>query len=232
MNVRAPISAWPAQVAGYDGHMADKTFSKGDKVEWNSHGGKAVGKVERKHPVQVRDLEFLKANTDRRTKMTVPGPFTMSQQAQNDHYESEAQLALDYPAAVNAEIRDLFAAGAGMLYLFRTLGVRGPGAVVGGLAFMLSPYSLDYAARISVTLLPWAALPWMLALVVRALRDQEDGECEGEGLDPTWSTHVRLLPKVRACVSDGGRVPHYGRIETVRQGETANLSDRKWGNRP
>jgi hypothetical protein len=48
VNVRAPISAWPAQVAGYDGHMADKTFSKGDKVEWNSHGGKAVGKVERK----------------------------------------------------------------------------------------------------------------------------------------------------------------------------------------
>ncbi len=70
----------------------------------------------------------------------------------------------------------LFAAGAGMLYLFRTLGVRGPGAVVGGIAFMLSPYSLDYAARISVILLPWAALPWMLALVVRALRDQADGD--------------------------------------------------------
>ena len=78
---------------------------------------RVVGKVERKHPVQVGDLEFLKANTDRRTKMTVPGPFTMSQQAQNDHYESEAQLALDYAAAVNAEIRDLFAAGADIVQI-------------------------------------------------------------------------------------------------------------------
>jgi len=78
---------------------------------------RVVGKVERKHPVQVRDLEFLKANTDRLTKMTVPGPFTMSQQAQNDHYESEAQLALDYAAAVNAEIRDLFAAGADIVQI-------------------------------------------------------------------------------------------------------------------
>ena len=78
---------------------------------------RVVGRVERKHPVQVGDLEFLRANTDRRTKMTVPGPFTMSQQAQNDHYESEAQLALDYAAAVNAEIRDLFAAGADIVQI-------------------------------------------------------------------------------------------------------------------
>ncbi|MFM7616424.1 MAG: alpha-(1-_3)-arabinofuranosyltransferase family protein [Actinomycetes bacterium] len=64
----------------------------------------------------------------------------------------------------------LLAAGLGMLFLFRTLGVRGAGAVVGALAFMLSPYLLDYAARISVILLPWAGLPWMLAFVIRALR--------------------------------------------------------------
>ncbi len=64
----------------------------------------------------------------------------------------------------------LFAA-LGMLYLFRTLALRGPGVVVGALAYMLSPYSLDYAARISVILLPWAALPWLLAFVIRALRD-------------------------------------------------------------
>ena len=64
----------------------------------------------------------------------------------------------------------LFAAGLGALYLFRTLGVRGAGAVVGAMAFMLSPYLLDYAARISVILLPWAGLPWMLAFVIRALR--------------------------------------------------------------
>ena len=65
----------------------------------------------------------------------------------------------------------LFAAGVGMLYLLRTLGMRGPGAVAAALVFMLSPYSLDYAARISVILLPWAGLPWMVALVVRALRE-------------------------------------------------------------
>jgi len=64
----------------------------------------------------------------------------------------------------------LLFAGLGMLYLFRTLGLRGAGATVGALAFMLSPYSLDYAARISVILLPWAGLPWMLAFLIRGLR--------------------------------------------------------------
>jgi len=71
-----------------------------------------VGRVRRKHPVEVDDLLFLKRNTSRKTKMTVPGPFTMSQQAQNDFYQSEDEAAMDYAAAVNAEIRDLFAAGA------------------------------------------------------------------------------------------------------------------------
>jgi 5-methyltetrahydropteroyltriglutamate--homocysteine methyltransferase len=73
---------------------------------------RVVGKVRRRHPVQVRDVKFLRANTDRAIKMTVPGPFTMSQQAQNDFYQDEEELALDYAAAVNAEIKDLFAAGA------------------------------------------------------------------------------------------------------------------------
>lgn len=70
------------------------------------------GKIRRKHSVGVRDMEFLRANTDRLVKMTVPGPFTMSQQAQNDFYESPADLAMDYAVAVNEEIKDLFAAGA------------------------------------------------------------------------------------------------------------------------
>jgi arabinofuranan 3-O-arabinosyltransferase len=64
----------------------------------------------------------------------------------------------------------VFFAGAGVLYLLRTIDMRGPGAVVAALAYMLSPYSLHYAARISVILLPWAGLGWMLALMVRALR--------------------------------------------------------------
>src|SRR5262245_5688791 len=71
-----------------------------------------VGKIRRKHPVEVEDLVFLRRNTQRKIKITVPGPFTMSQQAQNDFYKSEEEAAMDYAVAVNAEIRDLFAAGA------------------------------------------------------------------------------------------------------------------------
>jgi 5-methyltetrahydropteroyltriglutamate--homocysteine methyltransferase len=78
---------------------------------------RVVGKVRRRHPVQVRDLEFLRANTDRMIKMTVPGPFTMSQQAQNDFYQDEEEMALDYAAAVNAEIKDLFGAGADVVQI-------------------------------------------------------------------------------------------------------------------
>ena len=73
---------------------------------------RVVGPVRRRHPVEVRDVEFLRANTSRKIKITVPGPFTMSQQAQDDYYKDEAALAMDYAAAVNAEIKDLFAAGA------------------------------------------------------------------------------------------------------------------------
>ena len=73
---------------------------------------RVVGPVKRRYPVQVRDVEFLRANTDRPIKITVPGPFTMSQQAQDDYYKDEMALAMDYAAAVNVEIEDLFAAGA------------------------------------------------------------------------------------------------------------------------
>jgi 5-methyltetrahydropteroyltriglutamate--homocysteine methyltransferase len=73
---------------------------------------RVVGRVRRLHAVNVRDVEFLRAHTTRQIKVTVPGPFTMTQLAQNDYYASHAELALDYAAAVNAEIRDLFAAGA------------------------------------------------------------------------------------------------------------------------
>jgi 5-methyltetrahydropteroyltriglutamate--homocysteine methyltransferase len=71
-----------------------------------------VGRIRRKHPVEVEDLKFLKRHTTRKVKMTVPGPFTMTQQAQNDFYKSDEDAAMDYAAAVNEEIRDLFAAGA------------------------------------------------------------------------------------------------------------------------
>jgi len=78
---------------------------------------RVVGRVRRLRPVNVRDVEFLRANTDRRIKITLPGPFTMTQLAQNDHYPSEADLAMDYAAAVNAEVRDLFAAGADVVQI-------------------------------------------------------------------------------------------------------------------
>jgi 5-methyltetrahydropteroyltriglutamate--homocysteine methyltransferase len=76
-----------------------------------------AGKVRRKHPAEVDDVKFLRANTTRAIKITVPGPFTMSQQAQNDFYKDEEQMVLDYAAAVNAEIKDLFAAGADIVQI-------------------------------------------------------------------------------------------------------------------
>jgi 5-methyltetrahydropteroyltriglutamate--homocysteine methyltransferase len=78
---------------------------------------RVVGPIRRRHPVEVRDVEFLHANTDRTIKMTVPGPFTLAQQCEDHHYRDEVALALDYAAAVNAEIRDLFAAGAEVVQL-------------------------------------------------------------------------------------------------------------------
>src|SRR3954454_24465187 len=76
-----------------------------------------TGPISRPHPVQVEDLRFLRAHTDRTIKITVPGPFTMSQQAQNDHYPDTESAAMAYAAAVNAEVRDLFAAGADIVQL-------------------------------------------------------------------------------------------------------------------
>src|SRR6266700_2291355 len=88
-----------------------------------SRSGKAilvprvVGPIRKKHAVMVEDVRFLRANTDRPIKMTVPGPFTMTRQAHNDYYADEASLALDYAIAVNAELRDLAAAGADIVQI-------------------------------------------------------------------------------------------------------------------
>src|SRR5947209_6362053 len=78
---------------------------------------RVVGPIRRKRPVELRDVEFLRASTNRRIKATLPGPFTMSQQAQNDYYKDEADLAMALAAAVNEEIRDLFAAGADVVQI-------------------------------------------------------------------------------------------------------------------
>jgi len=76
-----------------------------------------VGRIRRRRPVEVEDLKFLKRHTARMVKMTVPGPFTLSRQAQNDFYKSDEAAAMDYAAAVNEEIRDLFAAGADIVQI-------------------------------------------------------------------------------------------------------------------
>ena len=88
----------------------------------NRSGGFSVvpriaGPIKRKSPVEVDDLRFLKKHTTRKTKITLPGPFTMAQQAQDDYYKDEEALALAFASAVNQEIRDLRAAGADVIQL-------------------------------------------------------------------------------------------------------------------
>ena len=117
-----------------DGEMRRESYSNRfatalEGVDMDNHGTaldrsghpnpvpRVIGKIRRKHAVEVEDVKFLRANTDRQIKITVPGPFTMSQQAQNDFYPDEESMALDYAAAVNAEIRDLFAAGADVVQI-------------------------------------------------------------------------------------------------------------------
>jgi 5-methyltetrahydropteroyltriglutamate--homocysteine methyltransferase len=78
---------------------------------------RVVGPIRRKRPVELHDLQVLRANTERTVKATVPGPFTMSRQAQDDYYKDEEALALAYADAVNAEIKDLFAAGADLVQI-------------------------------------------------------------------------------------------------------------------
>jgi 5-methyltetrahydropteroyltriglutamate--homocysteine methyltransferase len=78
---------------------------------------RVVGKIRRRHAVEVEDVKFLRSHTRKPIKITVPGPFTMSQQAQNEYYASDEEASLDYAVAVNAEIQDLFAAGADIVQI-------------------------------------------------------------------------------------------------------------------
>ena len=78
---------------------------------------RVVGKVRRRAPVEVRDMEFLRRNTDRKAKITLPGPFTMAQQVKNEFYKDQEELAMDFAVAVNEEARDLQEAGADVIQL-------------------------------------------------------------------------------------------------------------------
>ncbi|HEX4233484.1 MAG TPA: uroporphyrinogen decarboxylase family protein [Caldimonas sp.] len=100
-----------------DGVDLDNPGSALDRSGHPNPVPRIVGRIRRRHAVEVGDLEFLRRHTTRQTKITVPGPFTMLQQAQNDFYASEEEAAMDYAAAVNEEIKDLFAAGADIVQI-------------------------------------------------------------------------------------------------------------------
>jgi 5-methyltetrahydropteroyltriglutamate--homocysteine methyltransferase len=78
---------------------------------------RVVGKIRRKGPVEVRDMQFLRRNTRATAKMTLPGPFTMSRQAQDEFYRDDEALIMDFAAALNEEIHDLVKAGADVIQL-------------------------------------------------------------------------------------------------------------------
>ena len=100
-----------------DGVDIDNPGSALDRSGHPNPVPRVVGPIRRRHAVEVEDVKFLRANTKRQIKITVPGAFTMAQQAQDDYYKDEVALAMDYAAAVNAEIKDLFAAGADVVQI-------------------------------------------------------------------------------------------------------------------
>jgi 5-methyltetrahydropteroyltriglutamate--homocysteine methyltransferase len=100
-----------------DGVDLDRPGVALDRTGHENPVPRVVGPIRRTRPVETRDVEFLRSLTDRRIKITVPGPFTMAQQAQNDHYADDRSLALAYADAVNEELRDLKAAGADVVQI-------------------------------------------------------------------------------------------------------------------
>lgn len=88
-----------------------------DRYGNQTHVPRVVGRVRRTRPVELRDMQFLRRNTDRPAKITLPGPFTMAQQAKNEFYRDVEELAMDFAAAVNAEAHELQAAGADVIQL-------------------------------------------------------------------------------------------------------------------
>jgi 5-methyltetrahydropteroyltriglutamate--homocysteine methyltransferase len=100
-----------------DGVDIDNPGSALDRSGHPNPVPRVVGPVRRRHPVEVTDVAFLRENTAKTIKITVPGPFTMAQQAQNEHYPSTQDLAMAYAEAVNEEVADLFAAGADIVQL-------------------------------------------------------------------------------------------------------------------
>jgi 5-methyltetrahydropteroyltriglutamate--homocysteine methyltransferase len=100
-----------------DGVDLDRPGFALDRTGHETPVPRVVGPIRRARPVEVRDVEFLRSLTERQIKITVPGPFTMTQQAENNYYATSRELALAYAAAVNDELRDLKAAGADVVQI-------------------------------------------------------------------------------------------------------------------
>jgi 5-methyltetrahydropteroyltriglutamate--homocysteine methyltransferase len=100
-----------------DGIDIERPGSALDRTGHANPVPRIAGPIRRTRPIELEDVKFLRANTDRKIKITLPGPFTMTQQAQNDYYKSDEAAAMDYADAVNAEIKALFAAGADVVQL-------------------------------------------------------------------------------------------------------------------
>jgi len=100
-----------------DGVDIDNPGTAMDRTGKSNPVPRIIGPIRRRHAVEVEDVKFLRAHTNRRIKMTIPGPFTMSQQAQNDFYEDEVEMAMDYARVVNEEAQDLFNAGADVVQI-------------------------------------------------------------------------------------------------------------------
>jgi 5-methyltetrahydropteroyltriglutamate--homocysteine methyltransferase len=116
-TARCAGRATPTASTALEGVDLDQPGVALDRTGHENPVPRVVGPIRRTRPVEIRDVEFLRSITARRIKITVPGPFTMTQQAQNDHYADERELALAYAAAVNAELRDLKAAGADVVQI-------------------------------------------------------------------------------------------------------------------
>ena len=142
---------------------------------------RVVGPVRRARPVEVRDVEFLRSLTDRRIKITVPGPFTMTQQAQNDHYSTDRDLALAYAEAVNEELRDLKASGADVVQIdepymqarpekARKYGLKALNAALNGVTGTTAVHiCFGYAAIIHVRPEGYSFLPELAASPVKQI---------------------------------------------------------------
>jgi 5-methyltetrahydropteroyltriglutamate--homocysteine methyltransferase len=183
---------------------------------------RVTGKVRRKHPVQVRDVEFLRKNTDRMIKMTVPGPFTKSQQAQNDFYADEEEMALDYALAVNAEIRDLFAAGADVVQIdepymqarpekARKYGLKALNTALDGATGRTAVHvCFGYAAIIHVRPGGYSFLPELAGSPVQRLRETDCVADDAVSCEPVSAANSLLYldsTKTREAVVDtGGQV--------------------------